>query len=606
MHSHSPQVLWVDHPTVEVTPGAHFVPVAANIQQQQQQQQQAPSSPPPSQTGPPSPRMSVSSDSIMGSFATTPHSVASPYNHAGEMSWVKVSTSGHIIGASTNIQRIFANPYSRNGPSCTTGGAKDEFIGTPIVGYVHEQDIQEFINAISSIFSELCTVQMKYRLKCPDGILVCQGRGVPSQGSLILECDSCQYETNQSGNSKYQSLWSRRRASKSEQAPTETQSQSQAQQQQPSSPSSPLTHVQNSAYVLAPSPQILSSCQPRQHRNQALNVYLQSPLDMGLDPLDHEVSDHSSPGQSSSARSSVSVSTNSSAASSTSSLLAGVASPVSPPMAQKQQPPTHIAVDLSPSTPVQPTQPRPPTSASVSVSVAQLSLCSPFSSSVGSPQPTLTMEDMQDVKQWGNLSPYTQSIYSFENNTSPSAVNTTGAASSPLDEYYYYCYPPTQSPSFGSYWDNTTNNELISLNFDCPDPTGVASNFSFPSPRNTATTASAKHHQHTHVKHQPPAKLTSTFQTRICHHNPAPYNVTKRSSVSSQSGNTSINIAPVKARRRSRVGGDDDQSYLCDECGTRESPEWRKGPNGPKTLCNACGLRWAKWSKKKSVDCGRK
>jgi len=33
--------------------------------------------------------------------------------------------------------------------------------------------------------------------------------------------------------------------------------------------------------------------------------------------------------------------------------------------------------------------------------------------------------------------------------------------------------------------------------------------------------------------------------------------------------------------------------------GTLDSPEWRKGPTGPKTLCNACGLRWAKKEKKK-------
>lgn len=36
--------------------------------------------------------------------------------------------------------------------------------------------------------------------------------------------------------------------------------------------------------------------------------------------------------------------------------------------------------------------------------------------------------------------------------------------------------------------------------------------------------------------------------------------------------------------------------------GTLDSPEWRKGPNGPKTLCNACGLRWAKKEKKKNVN----
>lgn len=34
--------------------------------------------------------------------------------------------------------------------------------------------------------------------------------------------------------------------------------------------------------------------------------------------------------------------------------------------------------------------------------------------------------------------------------------------------------------------------------------------------------------------------------------------------------------------------------YCCMTCGRTDSPEWRKGPQGPKTLCNACGLRWAK------------
>jgi len=44
--------------------------------------------------------------------------------------------------------------------------------------------------------------------------------------------------------------------------------------------------------------------------------------------------------------------------------------------------------------------------------------------------------------------------------------------------------------------------------------------------------------------------------------------------------------------------------YVCTDCGTLESPEWRKGPRGPKTLCNACGLRWAKKEKKRSQGPG--
>ncbi|KAI0178892.1 hypothetical protein GGR52DRAFT_533951 [Hypoxylon sp. FL1284] len=43
------------------------------------------------------------------------------------------------------------------------------------------------------------------------------------------------------------------------------------------------------------------------------------------------------------------------------------------------------------------------------------------------------------------------------------------------------------------------------------------------------------------------------------------------------------------------------EEYVCTDCGTLDSPEWRKGPQGPKTLCNACGLRWAKKEKKKNA-----
>ncbi|ODN78544.1 hypothetical protein L202_04161 [Cryptococcus amylolentus CBS 6039] len=39
---------------------------------------------------------------------------------------------------------------------------------------------------------------------------------------------------------------------------------------------------------------------------------------------------------------------------------------------------------------------------------------------------------------------------------------------------------------------------------------------------------------------------------------------------------------------------DGETMYVCVTCGRTDSPEWRKGPLGPKTLCNACGLRWAK------------
>ncbi|GME86628.1 unnamed protein product [[Candida] boidinii] len=36
----------------------------------------------------------------------------------------------------------------------------------------------------------------------------------------------------------------------------------------------------------------------------------------------------------------------------------------------------------------------------------------------------------------------------------------------------------------------------------------------------------------------------------------------------------------------------------CAHCGSNETPEWRRGPDGERSLCNACGLFFAKLSKK--------
>jgi hypothetical protein len=39
--------------------------------------------------------------------------------------------------------------------------------------------------------------------------------------------------------------------------------------------------------------------------------------------------------------------------------------------------------------------------------------------------------------------------------------------------------------------------------------------------------------------------------------------------------------------------------HCCTQCGTQTTPVWRAGPQGPKTLCNACGVRYMKTAKKK-------
>jgi len=42
------------------------------------------------------------------------------------------------------------------------------------------------------------------------------------------------------------------------------------------------------------------------------------------------------------------------------------------------------------------------------------------------------------------------------------------------------------------------------------------------------------------------------------------------------------------------------KNKVCEMCGKTQSPEWRKGPSGEKSLCNACGLKYARSVKRKN------
>lgn len=55
-------------------------------------------------------------------------------------------------------------------------------------------------------------------------------------------------------------------------------------------------------------------------------------------------------------------------------------------------------------------------------------------------------------------------------------------------------------------------------------------------------------------------------------------------------GPSSTNTSTSGNKKKSRRPNNDDHNYVCHDCGSTDSPEWRRGPLGPKTLCNACGL----------------
>ncbi|KAK2471502.1 hypothetical protein BFJ69_g17521 [Fusarium oxysporum] len=43
------------------------------------------------------------------------------------------------------------------------------------------------------------------------------------------------------------------------------------------------------------------------------------------------------------------------------------------------------------------------------------------------------------------------------------------------------------------------------------------------------------------------------------------------------------------------------QTGRCHKCGRTQTPEWRRGPDGKRTLCNACGLHYAKLKRKRQI-----
>ncbi|CAN1814111.1 GATA transcription factor 20 [Linum perenne] len=49
-------------------------------------------------------------------------------------------------------------------------------------------------------------------------------------------------------------------------------------------------------------------------------------------------------------------------------------------------------------------------------------------------------------------------------------------------------------------------------------------------------------------------------------------------------------------------GGDTLLARRCANCDTTSTPLWRNGPRGPKSLCNACGIRYKKEERRASAN----
>jgi hypothetical protein len=69
-------------------------------------------------------------------------------------------------------------------------------------------------------------------------------------------------------------------------------------------------------------------------------------------------------------------------------------------------------------------------------------------------------------------------------------------------------------------------------------------------------------------------------------------------SITNSQADTKVDMRSSKRTRSSASA----RTYQCEHCHTTDSPEWRRGPSGNKTLCNACGLRYARRQAKSSLQ----
>jgi len=63
-----------------------------------------------------------------------------------------------------------------------------------------------------------------------------------------------------------------------------------------------------------------------------------------------------------------------------------------------------------------------------------------------------------------------------------------------------------------------------------------------------------------------------------------------------------LKISSPKTRKKKAKAAPSSDIQYCRQCNTSQSRQWRRGPDGYKSLCNACGLHFAKLVKKEQEE----
>ncbi|KAI8057991.1 hypothetical protein BDF22DRAFT_663219 [Syncephalis plumigaleata] len=95
-----------------------------------------------------------------------------------------------------------------------------------------------------------------------------------------------------------------------------------------------------------------------------------------------------------------------------------------------------------------------------------------------------------------------------------------------------------------------------------------------------------------------PSFIQKPGSSHPMHTQSAPFSLALRQRESSQHNyggmSSNSNHGSSNGGGSSSSGNSNTENKQCEQCGTMRSPEWRRGPSGHKTLCNACGLRYSR------------
>ncbi|CAN6675090.1 hypothetical protein TRVA0_085S00254 [Trichomonascus vanleenenianus] len=251
---------------------------------------------------------------------------------------------------------------------------------------------------------------------------------------------------------------------------------------------------------------------------------------------------------------------------------------------------------------------------------------------------------LDDCAKHANSVATTPIQYRHSTSTGGSFYQLPGAANSSTGELNQITarvsLEDSQDPLSGAYWDNTTNSELVSpqyyqqgqalimhsparvLGSHAPsglprylDPSTQVRGKSYSLPNALDSNVLHNPSRYHHHGISPTTSTASTTSTSQYHHQGF------LPSGSANSGGIDFSGYSLSVKKKGKKGGygmakprrkskhheygvdsynalTGETTHVCAECGAMESPEWRKGPKGPKTLCNACGLRWAKKTRK--------